>query len=175
MKHDLPRALVLDIDGVLTDGTVGNEPGGGRRLHLRDLDAISRARQAGIPVAFLTGEDEREVGWVVARCGGGPVGYNAKDKERGLRKLAGELGADVTEVCYVADARRDADALKLAGLGLAPADADVKARAAASIVLASPGGRGAVADAVDILLGERKSSAEVTISSESDSPHARKE
>jgi 3-deoxy-D-manno-octulosonate 8-phosphate phosphatase (KDO 8-P phosphatase) len=166
-----PRVFVLDIDGVLTDGTVGNAPGGGRRLHLRDLDAIARARQAGIQVAFLTGEDESEVSWIVARCGGGPVVYNAKDKEHGLRELVGRMGVDVGDVCYVGDARRDVEALKLAGLGLAPADADVMARCAASRVLASPGGRGAVAEAADILMGERNSGSAAPTPRESDSPN----
>jgi 3-deoxy-D-manno-octulosonate 8-phosphate phosphatase (KDO 8-P phosphatase) len=172
MRHGLPKALVLDIDGVLTDGTVGNAPGGERRLHLRDLDAIARARQAGIRVAFLTGEDESEVSWIVARCGGGPVVYNAKDKGRGLRELAGRLGIDITGICYVGDARRDVEALALAGLGLAPADADARARSAATVVLGSPGGRGAVAEAVEILIDERKTGADDAISTEGDTAHA---
>lgn len=150
----LPRVLVLDIDGVLTDGTVGQGPGGSRRLHLRDLDAITRARQAGLRVAFLTGEDEKEVGWIVDRCGGGPVVYNAKDKVLGLKELAGEMSIALTEICYVGDARRDVEALQLAGLGFAPSDADAQAISAAARVLGSPGGRGAVAEVVDILMNE---------------------
>ncbi len=169
-----PQVLVLDIDGVLTDGTVGNGPGGGRRLHLRDLDAIARARAVGIRVAFLTGEDESEVGWIVKRCGGGPVVYDAKDKGRGLRELAGVMSIDVSNVSYVGDARRDVDALKMAGLGLVPADADAQARSAAVRVLDSPGGRGAVAEAVDILMNET-TPAEVPSPVESDGCHDQRE
>ena len=152
-KRDLPRVLILDIDGVLTDGTVGMGPGGGRRVHLRDLDALTRAREAGIEVAFLTGESAEDMAWIVERCGGGTVVYGAKDKRAGLPALAGKLGVAVADVCYVGDARRDADALRLAGLGMAPCDADPLARNAASIVLGLPGGRGAVSEAVDILAG----------------------
>lgn len=148
-----PRALVLDVDGVLTDGTVAVSGGATRRVHLRDLDALTRARAAGIRVAFLTGESADEMADVVARCGGGPTRYSAKDKVTGLRALAGELAVEIDDVCYLADARRDAAALRIAGLGLVPADGDPEAKRCAARVLVHAGGRGAVAEAVDLLLG----------------------
>jgi D-sedoheptulose 7-phosphate isomerase len=153
-EHGRPWVLVLDIDGVLTDGTVGTTGNRTRRLHVRDLDALARARAAGIQIAFLTGENADGVSEVVARCGGGPAKYGVKDKARGLRKLAAELGVDLGDICYVGDARRDVAALKIAGLGLVPADADTEAKRGAARVLAEPGGRGAVAAAVDLLLAE---------------------
>jgi D-sedoheptulose 7-phosphate isomerase len=149
-----PRVLVLDIDGVLTDGTVGIGSASGRRVYLRDLDALTRARAAGLQIAFLTGESADEVSAVVARCGGGPAKYGAKDKLKGLRELAAELGVELAGLCYVADARRDVDALKIVGLGLVPADGDPQAKRGAARVLAAPGGRGAVAAAVELLLAE---------------------
>jgi len=151
--RDLPRVLVLDIDGVLTDGTVGMGPGDGRRIHLRDLDALARARTAGICVAFLTGERREQVAAVVERCGGGTAIYGVKDKVEGLRTLVSEIGAQLADVCYVADARRDAAALECAGLGMTPADADPVAKRAADVVLGEPGGHGAVSCAIDVLLG----------------------
>lgn len=154
-RADRPlKALVLDIDGVLTDGTVATDGTPGRRLHLRDLDALTRAREAGLQIAFLTGESADNVSEVVSRCGGGMAKYDTKDKAVGLRELCGDLGLEVTDVCYVADARRDAAALALAGLGLVPADADPEAARCAARRLAHPGGREAVAEAVDLLLGE---------------------
>jgi len=173
--RDLPRVLVLDIDGVLTDGSVGTGPGGGRRVHLRDIDALTRAREAGIRIAFLTGESAKEVGWIVARCAGGEVLYGAKDKGRGLAELAEKLGVPTTGICYVGDAPRDVGALKTAGLGLAPSDADGKAKNAASIILENPGGRGAVAEAVEILKGERKAEAVEVRLSEGDSLYGKSE
>jgi len=170
MKRDLPKVLVLDVDGVLTDGTVGMGPGGDRRLHLRDLDALTRAREAGIRIAFLSGESGEEVGWIVQRCGGGEALFGTKDKGRGLAELAAKLDVSAAGICYVGDAPRDAEALKSAGLGLAPSDADGKAKAAASVVLDSPGGRGAVAEAVEILMGERPVRRAGTISPEKRAP-----
>lgn len=145
-----PKWLVLDIDGVLTDGS-DTVPPGEKRLFLRDLDALTRARREGIGVAFLTGESEAVAGPVVERCGGGPALYETKDKVEGMRRLVGQLGCSLSEVCYVADGERDAPALELVGLALSPCDASAAARAVADRVLVSAGGRGAVEEVVAMI------------------------
>lgn len=110
------------------------------------------ARNNGIQVAFLSGESEAELKPVVDRCGGGLLVCNAKDKKKGMAETAEKLEMDLSEICYVGDARRDTPALRMAGLGLAPADADNFAKSAADKVLTAHGGRGAVSEAVDIIL-----------------------
>jgi len=147
-----PRWIVLDIDGVLTDGS-DSVCAGEKRLFLRDLDALTRARREGFGIAFLTGESEEAAGPVVERCGNGPVLYGMKDKVEGLKQLIGQLGCSFEEVCYVADGEHDAPALELAGIGLAPSDASASARAAADRVLGSRGGAGVVEEAVALLMG----------------------
>ena len=82
--------------------------------------------------------------------------WGAKDKRAGLIALADRLGFPLAEVCYVGDADRDAPALEIAGLGLAPNGATPKARAAADHVLSATGGRGAVAEAVALIQGDRR-------------------
>ena len=146
------KALVLDIDGVLTDGTVGVTNNLSRRLFLRDLDALTLARSKGIQLAFLSGESESEIKPIVERCGGGISVYGAKDKEKGMIDISQKLGIDLSEICYIGDGRRDVPALQMAGLGLAPSDADKLARSAADQILTACGGRGAVSEAVDIIL-----------------------
>jgi len=147
------KLLVLDIDGVLTDGTVDVGGNAGKRLFLRDLDALTLIKKKGIRVVFLSGEDEADAGPIVERCGGGDcVIFGAKDKEAGIREIAGKLGMNLSEMCYVADARRDVPAMKLAGLALCPADGDRLAKQAVHVVLEACGGRGAVAEAVDLIL-----------------------
>lgn len=144
------RHLVLDIDGVLTDGTTPLSAAGEKRLFLRDLDALTAARRAGLTIGFLSGEPD--IDHVVQRCGGGPAIAGAKDKSAGLIEIARLMGVAVDEICYVGDADRDAPALDLAGLGLAPSDASHAAVKAANRVLRNAGGRGAVAEAVELLL-----------------------
>lgn len=153
MKTQCPiKALVLDIDGVLTDGTVDIQGQSRKRVFLRDLDALTLIKKNGIRIAFLSGEDETEAGPVVERCGGASqVVYQAEDKEAGIREIAQKLNVSLSEICYLADARRDIPALKLVGLALCPADGDRLAKQASHVVLEACGGRGAVSEAVDLI------------------------
>ncbi|MBN1472260.1 MAG: HAD hydrolase family protein [Syntrophaceae bacterium] len=101
----------------------------------------------------MSGEDEAEVIPVVKRCGGANQAIcQAKNKEAGLREIARKFDLDLSELCYLADARRDIPAMKLVGLALCPADGDRLAKQAAHVVLDSCGGRGAVSEAVDLIL-----------------------
>jgi YrbI family 3-deoxy-D-manno-octulosonate 8-phosphate phosphatase len=147
------RLIVLDIDGVLTDGTVqlfacGDEV---RSLHFRDADAVAAAQRRGVTVAVLSGEESAGVKRVAERLGISEGFFGAKEKLGRLRDLTSELGFEMEETCYVGDADRDAPALLAAGISFAPSDGSVAARSAANHVLVSPGGRGVAAEAVEFL------------------------
>ena len=147
------RLLVLDLDGVITDGTIlllapDNEV---RSVHFHDLDAVARARRNGLEIAILSGEDNPGGHRVATRFGIDEAVWGAKDKLAGLHDLTKRLQVPLEETCYVGDADRDTPALEAAALGLAPADATTAARAAADHVLSAVGGRGAVAEAVTLL------------------------
>lgn len=147
------RLLVLDVDGVLTDGTVllcesGDEL---RAIHFHDLDAVTRVMRRGVGVAILSGEQTASSRRVAARFGIDDAVWGTKDKLAGLHGLAERWDVPVSEICYVGDGDRDAPALAAAGLGLAPADATTRAREAADHVLTACGGRGAAAAAVELL------------------------
>lgn len=66
------------------------------------------------------------------------------------------LGVTPMEVCFAGDSRRDAEAFSLVGLAVAPADAAEEARKTAHCVLKCSGGRGAVAEAVELVLKRQK-------------------
>ncbi len=147
------RLLVLDVDGVCTDGTVlltasGDEV---RSVHFHDLDAVARWRRRGLPVAIVSGEDTAAGRRVGERFGIADATWGAKDKLAGIHAVCERHGVTLAETCYVGDADRDAAALAAVGIGLAPADATTRARAAAAHVLPAPGGRGAVAAAIEHL------------------------
>ena len=147
------RLLVLDVDGVITDGTVlllasGDEV---RSVHLHDLDAVARVRRQGLDVAIVSGENSHAGHRVAERFGIDEAVWGAKEKLAALQDVTRRLGVDLGETCYVGDADRDAPALEAVGIGLAPADATATARAAADHVLDTVGGRGAVAAAVTLL------------------------
>jgi D-sedoheptulose 7-phosphate isomerase len=149
--HEPIRVLALDVDGVLTDGRVGVGEAGQETKHLsyRDVDAVFQARREGLLVGLVTGERAPMVDVIARRLDIEVVVDGAKDKAAALRALAGRLGVSLDAVCYVADSDRDAAAFELAGLALAPADASSRARRAAHAVLASRGGHGAVAEALE--------------------------
>jgi D-sedoheptulose 7-phosphate isomerase len=148
------QVLALDIDGVLTDGTALLTECGGeeKRFSFRDLDAVTQAKNAGLKVVLVTGEDSPAVDLTSKRFGIQQVMRGAEDKLAALKRLAAEFGVSPGEVCYIGDSERDAPALAAAGLALAPANASPSARAAAHRVLSSAGGYGAVAEAVTLLL-----------------------
>ena len=152
------EVLALDIDGVFTDGRAYLTHSGeqSKSIAFRDLDAITRARQAGLKIALVTGESGPLVDVIAQRIGADRVFAAAKDKSLALHTLAAELGVELGRVCFVGDSDRDALAFELVGLALAPADGSRRARARAHQVLESEGGAGAVEEAVELVLTRRE-------------------
>lgn len=150
------RLLALDIDGVLTDGTVTLDEAGreSKRLCYRDIDAVYRFHQTGIQVVLVSGEDTSMVD-VIAQRLNVRVYRAAKDKCQALLRIVEDFGVSLEEICYVGDSSRDAPALEIVGLGLAPKDSAKEAQSAARQVLSCNGGEGAVAEAVEIILETR--------------------
>lgn len=145
--------LALDIDGVLTNGEVVFDEEGreSKSLFFRDIDAVFAARRAGLRVVLVTGEDTPIVDVIARRLGVAEVYRGRKDKVEALHAV----GVPLEEICFVGDAARDAPALEAAGLGLVPSDAADEALAAADRVLERGGGRGAVGEAVALVLQGR--------------------
>lgn len=148
--------LALDVDGVLTDGSVTITPSGeeSKGVAFRDLDALARARRAGIRIALVTGEEGPLVMAIAAKAGAEFVLPAAKDKVAALEALSANAAVPLSRVCFVGDADRDALAFPLVGISLCPADGSRAARRTASRVLSAKGGAGAVEEAVEILLAD---------------------
>jgi D-sedoheptulose 7-phosphate isomerase len=154
--------LALDIDGVITDGSVSIAENDNnvqpKRISMRDLDALSKLRRAGLSLALVTGESGPLVEAIARRVSADAVISGAKDKIHGLEELARTLGVEMSAICFVGDAERDALAFSHVGLSLAPSDAGPHARRAATKVLRERGGNGAVSEAVELILGLQKHS-----------------
>lgn len=151
------KLLVLDVDGVLTDGGMYFGPDGEvlKRFDTRDGVGIVQAMNAGIEVAFLTREatpfaKARADKLGVARCISG-----ALDKAASLRTLQAEVGAAPAETAYVGDDLGDAPCIPMVGLFFMPADGWLKGTKGLHVVLEKGGGRGAVRQAVTFLLDHR--------------------
>jgi 3-deoxy-D-manno-octulosonate 8-phosphate phosphatase (KDO 8-P phosphatase) len=148
------RLLALDVDGVLTDGSVWFDVNGNeyKSLYYRDLDAITALQRQGVIVVLITGEDGPLAEQIRQRTGAVRIYRGAKDKLAVLNQMCRDYDVSLDEVCYVGDSDRDVPALKAAALGLAPSDASEAGRLAANHVLCCPGGRGVVAEACELIL-----------------------
>lgn len=153
--------LALDIDGVLTDGRVLYSQDGMEQkfISFRDIDAVFEAHRCNLQVALVTGEDTP---WLESFSHRMQIEYTilgAKYKLEAIKNLAQQLQVPLSAICYVGDSDRDVPAIAAVGLGLAPANATTRAKAAAHMVLKSLGGDGAVREALDYIL-ERKTAAQ---------------
>jgi 3-deoxy-D-manno-octulosonate 8-phosphate phosphatase (KDO 8-P phosphatase) len=155
------RLLVLDVDGVLTDGRLYYGPRGEslKVFHVRDGFGIKQVDSAGIAVAILSGRKSAAVSRRARELGIRSVTQGAADKLLELRKLAKTRGIPLEHCACVGDDTPDAPILAAAGVGIAVADAHPDALAAAKLVTTRPGGQGAVREVCDWLIAARKVSA----------------
>ena len=146
--------LVLDVDGVLTDGSIIYADDGVevKAFHVRDGSGLKLWHQAGKRSALITGRSSPAVEVRAAELGVGFVTQGASAKLPAYRELLARAGARPEEVCYVGDDLPDLPPLRHCGLAVAVADACAEVRAEAHYVTRAPGGRGAVREAVELIL-----------------------
>jgi 3-deoxy-D-manno-octulosonate 8-phosphate phosphatase (KDO 8-P phosphatase) len=148
------RAIALDVDGVLTDGTFWWGPNGEEFKHFcfADIMGVSLARRAGLLVTLISGEDSPLVDRYAEKMGLTDITKGCKDKAVALRAFAERNKLDLGEVCFMGDDVNDVAALAIVGLSAVPSDAQPAARRWASFVSKFPGGNGAVRELVDSIL-----------------------
>jgi len=151
------RAIALDVDGVLTDGTFvwGADEAEFKTFSYRDVMGISLAKKAGMTFALISGECSPLVDRFARKMGIASVYKGCKDKALALQEFADSGGFLVEEICFVGDDVNDLPAFAIAGLTAAPADAHPSVRLEAGYVAQAGGGRGAVREIVDHLLEVR--------------------
>jgi 3-deoxy-D-manno-octulosonate 8-phosphate phosphatase (KDO 8-P phosphatase) len=152
------RLLVLDVDGVLTDGKLRYGPSGeeSKTFDVKDGLAIVAARGAGLAIAVISGRDSAAVARRMAELGVSEVHQGVGDKGAVLTDMQSRLGLGTAEIAAMGDDLPDLDLLRKAGLGLAPADAVPEVRRAADWIARRGGGAGAVREAVEMLLRARR-------------------
>jgi 3-deoxy-D-manno-octulosonate 8-phosphate phosphatase (KDO 8-P phosphatase) len=152
------RLLVLDVDGVLTDGRLYYGPRGHllQAFHVRDGHGIKAVQAQGIAVAVISGRRARGVTLRCRELGVRYVYQGVGDKLARLRQLCARLGIDLNACVAIGDDTPDAPLLRAVGCGFAVADAHVDARAAAARRTRLAGGRGAVREVCDWLLRQTR-------------------
>jgi 3-deoxy-D-manno-octulosonate 8-phosphate phosphatase (KDO 8-P phosphatase) len=151
------RLLVLDVDGVLTDGRLYFGPKGEalKLFHVRDGLGIQQVKQAGIEVAVISGRKSKMTEIRCRELGVEHVHQGAKDKVAVLEKLCARLKIEPSECACVGDDLPDIPVMRKVALAFAVADAHSDARHAAHLLTQLPGGHGAVREVCDYLLAHR--------------------
>jgi 3-deoxy-D-manno-octulosonate 8-phosphate phosphatase (KDO 8-P phosphatase) len=148
------KLLILDVDGVLTDGSIildndGNEY---KSFHVRDGHGIKMLIRAGIQVAIITGRHSRVVERRAQELGITEVFQKCFDKKVVYKKLAQQYSLTNGEIAYIGDDIVDAPIMALVGLPVAVADAGEETKQFALMVTKNRGGKGAVREISDFIL-----------------------
>ncbi len=156
------RWLLLDVDGVLTDGrlTYGADGGVAKTFHTRDGLGIRLLREAGLAVGTLSLRNDPAVAYRARELGldavlHGHAGSAKGDKTAVFSEFLAARGLDAAAVAYAGDDLPDLPVLARAGLACAPADAAAAVRAAVHVLLTNRGGWGAVRELAELLLAAR--------------------
>jgi 3-deoxy-D-manno-octulosonate 8-phosphate phosphatase (KDO 8-P phosphatase) len=147
-------ALILDVDGVLTAGGIVFAADGReiKEFFVRDGWAMKTWQKAGLQLGILSGRMSEVTALRAKELGIALVEQGNTDKGPGFGRLLVRMNVDASAVAYVGDDVPDVPLLRLAGLSIAPADACAEARRSAHHVTRSPGGRGAVREAIELIL-----------------------
>ena len=151
------RLLLLDVDGVLTDGSVtwSSEGHELKTFHVRDGLGLRLWQQAGNRVAIITGRASRALTLRTDELGIDLVRQGVGDKLAAAAEVIGTYGLSWEESAFVGDDLPDLPVVRKCGVGVAVADASPELRAAAVLVTERVGGRGAVREVVERLLRAR--------------------
>jgi 3-deoxy-D-manno-octulosonate 8-phosphate phosphatase (KDO 8-P phosphatase) len=152
------RLILLDVDGVLTDGAVviygdGSES---KRFHIRDGIALVWAQRAGLTVGLLSARQSPTTAQRAAQLGITLVHQGVSSKIDTYDQIVGDMVLTDSQVAYMGDDIVDLAVLRRVGLSAAPANAVAEVRARADFVSTQPGGDGAVRELVELVLRAQK-------------------
>jgi len=148
------RLLILDVDGVMTDGRIIIDDAGleSKQFDVRDGHGLKILMRYGIEVALLTGRKSRVVDHRAADLGIKEVHQGVWNKQEVFDEILKERKLTPEQTAYVGDDVVDIPLLRRVGFGVAVADACPEAVRAADYVTEHPGGRGAVREVCEVIL-----------------------
>ncbi len=152
--------LCLDVDGVLTDGTIYYSSNGDelKAFNTQDGSALKRLQASGVTLAIISGRSSAMVRRRATELGITHLYEGSEDKLPALSDLSATTGIDVTNMAHIGDDIADIALFAAVGCALAVADAHPEVRASADLVASLPGGRGAVRELADAITAARTAS-----------------
>ncbi len=151
------RLLILDVDGVMTDGRLYYDAAGHefKSYHVRDGYGIKQLMAAGIEVAVISGRGAQKAAARMAEIGIRHVMLGREDKSAALDELLSALDIDVAAAACIGDDLPELPLMLRVGLPVAVADCHPALHAAVAWRTSLPGGAGAVREVCDLLLAAR--------------------
>jgi 3-deoxy-D-manno-octulosonate 8-phosphate phosphatase (KDO 8-P phosphatase) len=148
------KAVALDVDGVLTDGTFIWGPNGEeyKQFSFSDVMGISLASKSGIVFALISGEDNVLIDRFAEKMKIADVSKGCKDKAAALIYFAKKNKLELNQICFMGDDVNDISALEIAGLSAAPANAHESVKQKAKFITTKSGGNGAVRELLDLII-----------------------
>jgi 3-deoxy-D-manno-octulosonate 8-phosphate phosphatase (KDO 8-P phosphatase) len=152
------KLLLMDCDGVLTDGKLYFSAGGEemKAFHIRDGQGIVSWHRAGFTSGVISGRDLKILQTRAAELGIKYVKGSSVDKTKDLEDILRDAQVSSDEVAYIGDDIGDIDIMKKVGLPVAVADAASEVLPFALFVTKTKGGCGAVRELTDVLLAAKK-------------------
>lgn len=150
------RLLVLDVDGVLTDGRLFYGAGGevAKAFHVRDGYGLRCALEAGLHIAVISGRASEGAAHRLRELGISHVYLACREKQQALKRLQEQLAIAPEETAVMGDDIPDLEMMTLAGLRIAVADAHPRVLREADFITTLCGGHGAVREVCDALLAD---------------------
>lgn len=147
------KAVVFDIDGVITDGKIlvnskGEEC---KTINLKDIDAINQIKSSGYIIGAITGENTEITAYFENRLPWDFFIKGEKNKLLRIQEFEKKFNLNSTEICYIGDGKYDIPLLEYVGLSVCPNNAIYDAKIASDIVLKNCGGEGAIWELLAIL------------------------
>jgi YrbI family 3-deoxy-D-manno-octulosonate 8-phosphate phosphatase len=146
--------LVLDVDGVLTDGRIVLAPSGEelKVFHVRDESGMKYWKRAGGKLAIISGRGSPVVIQRARELHVDAVRVHVRDKLPALREVLAELGSAPESTCAIGDDLTDVPVLRECALAVAVADAVAETRQVADYVTTAGGGAGCVREVIELIL-----------------------
>lgn len=146
--------FILDVDGVLTDGTIYVFDNGEqvRRMNIRDGFALQLAVKKGYRILVISGGNSPAVVTRLKKLGITDIFMSVLDKRRAIIQYRNDHSIAKEQVLFIGDDIPDYAAMLEAGLPCAPADAAHEIRKAAAYICASEGGKGCVRELIERVL-----------------------
>ncbi len=146
--------LVLDVDGILTDGGLYYDATGGlmKRFDVHDGLGVSLAHKAGISVAIISGMQSIAVEFRSRHMNISECHLGIKDKIACLDALRVTYGLEWEQIAYMGDDWVDLEVMRMVGLAISVPNGQPEVRARADYVTRASGGRGAVREAIRKIL-----------------------